>query len=118
MPSLIQDMNKSRLPKYNATFKKFILNPYMKEEKILTPSIWKVESFIVFMERFSAPLYRQNLIIWNKTIDLSEFCEKFEEMHEKLDPLSELTKKCLDRQRVVCLLYEQCVLKVSSNDIS
>jgi hypothetical protein len=118
MPSLIQDMTKSRIPKYNATFDKIVRTPLKEAIKVLKDIIWKAETYCDFVQEFSEPLYDQNLLIWNKSNDLADFYKIFDEMHDKIEPISALTKKCLDRQRVVCLVYEQCVRKVGFIDIS
>ena len=118
MAELIQDMAKSRIPKYNATFEKIIRTPFKKIRKPLKDLIWKAAIHCDFVQQFYVPFRgQQNFPALNFNRRLSEFYEIIDEMHDKVQFISELTKKCLDRQRVVCLEFEQCVRKVGFIDI-
>jgi hypothetical protein len=118
MPSLIQDMTTSRIPKYNGTFENSIFAPYHKNMQKMMRIVTKGESFCEFVQGYSVPLHPLNLPARNKSRDLSDFYDIYKELHDVTESVFEFTKKCLYRQKVACLLYEQCVRKVGFIDIS
>ena len=118
MQYLIQDMTTSRIPKYNGTFEKSIFAPYHKKMQKLMQIVTKGESFCEFVQGYSVPLHPLNLPAWNKSRALSDFYDIYKELHDVTESVFEFTKKCLYRQKVACLLYEQCVRKVGFIDVS
>ncbi len=80
--------------------------------------VTQAETFCDFVQEYSVPLQPFNLPAWNKSRDLSDFYDIYKQLHDVIESVFEFTKKCLYRQKVACLVYEQCVRKVGFIDIS
>jgi hypothetical protein len=104
MQVLLNIMFTLRMPKYNATFEKWIMKPCQK-------AIQKFTEHISTIKAFRDKIVASNLPPTSMTFakDLEEFYNLIRQLHAECKPIAQATRTCLDRERTVRFEYDVMV---------